>query len=138
MSSPTPERPDAFVTTTVERTGSDVAPGVRALGLASLAGGAALLGSRGRGRQVVGAVLLSAGAGTAYLALRLDQSGRTGAVGTAAAAGVVVAAGGVLTLAVGAGWPGLGARYERTASAPRDRDELTETWEALDRGEDVD
>ncbi len=137
VSSPTPERPDAFVTTTSERTGADVAPGVRALGLVSLAGGAALLGSRGRGRQVVGAVLASAGVGTAYLAVRVDHAGRTGAVATAAAAGLVVAAGGMVTMVNGSAWPALGARYERSETAPRDRDELADTWEALDRGEDV-
>jgi hypothetical protein len=136
VESPSRDRPDAFVSTTVERTGGDVAPAVRALGLVSLAGGAALVGARGRGRQAVGVVLAGAGAATSYAAWHVDGAHPTGAVSVAGIGGVVVAVSGLLTLIAGARWPALGSRYERPVTAPA-RDELADAWDALDRGDDL-
>ena len=157
----TATRPDAFVATSVTRSGDEVAGGVRALGLVSLAGAVALISTRGRGRRAVGIALLLAGAGTAGLALRVRADpegalvrggaapvssgdvrdrGVTGpAVGGAAAAavlgGLLVAASGGLAVSVSQGWPGMSARYDGPTDRPR-RDELTEIWDAVERGEE--
>ncbi|HVF19016.1 MAG TPA: Trp biosynthesis-associated membrane protein [Mycobacteriales bacterium] len=135
VSAPSADRPDAFVVTTTTRSGADLAPGARALALVSLAGAAAVVGTRGRGRQVVGLVLFAAGAGSALLAGRQLSGASTGAAAAAVVGGLLVAAAGGLAAARGAAWPGLGARYDAPAStAPRDV--LADAWDATDRGED--
>ena len=131
---PTPERPDAFVVTTTTRDGEQVAPGSRALAVVSLAGSAATIGARGRGRRAVGVVLAATGAGSAVLAARAFDGPSTGAVVAACVGGVLVAAAGALTAVTGPSWPGLGARYDAPTAAPRD--ELADAWDATDRGED--
>jgi uncharacterized membrane protein (TIGR02234 family) len=133
-----------------ERTGTDVAPWVIGLALVALAGGGALLATRGTVRRVLGALLALAGAGVAAGAV----AGRAGlAVGSAGAGGtlwpVVCAVGGLLVLTGGVTavrhgheWPGMGARYERrpqqTPAVPADdqRVDTRAAWDALDRGDD--
>jgi uncharacterized membrane protein (TIGR02234 family) len=127
--------------------------GVRPLGLVALAGAAALLAVRGRGRQVVGLVLLLtavAAGGVAGPALEDPASALPGAAGAEAtrrpllalAGSSLVVGAGALAALHGARWPGLSRRYERApaAAAPRALpDPATDAagaWDALDRGLD--
>lgn len=147
-------------------TGADLAPGLRALGLVGLAGVPALAASRGRGRQLVGLVLLLVGACVMAVVVRLELS-RLGLGGMAlvsdpvreaggasgesfdltvwsvltAFGGLVLLLAGLLVMVRGGQWAALGRRYE----APAAREEVAapdapvaerELWEALDRGED--
>lgn len=132
-------------TLAVAVTGSDVAPALSALAVLALAGVAGLVATRSRGRVVVGALLVLAGAGTAWIAVQfaLTASGATGAGATIAQVvaertgspagavvvgslwwlvallgGVLVAAAGVLALLRGGGWPQMGRRYERDGAQP--------------------
>jgi len=50
--------------------------------------------------------------------------------------GVVLAVGGILTAARGARWPGMSARYERSAPRKAAEDDPSALWKSLDRGED--
>ena len=132
------------------RTGSDVAPWVIGLALVALAGGGALLATRGTARRVLGALLALAGMGITLGAVvgraGLDV-GSAGAGATlwpvvCAVGGLVVAAGGALAARHGHRWPGMGARYERrprVAPTPAADDQRVDTraaWDALDRGDD--
>jgi len=138
-----------------ERTGSDVAPWVIGLALVALAGGGALLATRGTVRRVLGAVLALTGGGVAVAAVAGRAGLDTGTAGAGAAVwpvacvlgGLLVVAAGVLALRHGHRWPGMGARYERRAPAARDAvtpdavagDQRVDTraaWDALDRGDD--
>lgn len=143
-------RPAPLPDELLERTADDVAPAVRALGLVVLAAAPALLAVRGRGRPVLGALVVAAGAGALVAALRplLDPTGVSGTgadlSATArpwlAAAGAALAVlGGLLVVVRGRGWPGLGRRYEAPAArreAPDPAADGAAAWEALDRGED--
>ena len=116
---------------TVAVTGTDLAPGVRALGLVGLAGVVALLATRTTGRLVVGGLLAAAGVGVVASVLGTDLTGASlreagvpGAavpVGSTAWPAVAALGGGVLSLvgivAVlrGRSWPAMGARYEAPA-----------------------
>ncbi len=127
----------------VEASGSSLTSLPYALGLAGLAGAVALFAVRRIGRYLVGAVLATAGLGTvAVVAANLGKlDGTTLAraaaqtVGTAGAqigdvtntawpyvtivGGVLIALGGILTLARGRSWSGLSNRYE-VAPASKD------------------
>ena len=121
--------------------GADLAPGLRALGLVGLAGVPALAASRGRGRLLVGLVVLLTALGVLAVTARLLASGLgdlallTTAVrdagtpdgaGTEATAwpyvtglgGLLLAAGGLLVMVRGPRWAALGRRYEAPAPAP--------------------
>jgi uncharacterized membrane protein (TIGR02234 family) len=143
-------------------TGSALAPLVPAAGLLLLAAAVAVLAVRGAGRAAVGVLVVLAGAALAWSGLRA----LTGAADTGTAApgeqrtadlaaawpvlvllaAVVALAAGVLVLARGRRWPGMGRRYERTpgtaapAPAPArertDEDRALDAWRALDRGDD--
>ncbi len=144
---------------TESRTGSDIVPGLSALGLLGLAGVVALAATRRTGRTLVGLVLLATGTGIVVAALTADlttvvepvpgESGTTvdnnGVWSTVAAlGGLLIAGAGLLSVVRGRSWPALGQRYEApataaaTAPAPEPAGPLTEKglWEALDRGED--
>ena len=150
-------RPAPLPDELVERSGGEVAPAVRALGLVALAGVPALLATRGRGRLAIGAVLVLAGVGAAASAVGplLDPSAAGGSataqvVATArpwlALAGALTAlVAGALTLTSGRRWPALGRRYEAPGTPAPARPERHSTapdvdgagaWDALDRGED--
>jgi len=138
------------------RTGTDLVPGVSALGLVGLAGVVALAATRRVGRAVVGVVLALTGAGVVAAVLTADLAGAAADVDgpsrvdvtawswTTASGGVLLAAAGVLTVLRGRSWPALGRRYEAPAGAAvpapaqAPTEPLTEKglWEALDRGED--
>jgi uncharacterized membrane protein (TIGR02234 family) len=136
----------------VGSTGAELVPGVRALGLAGLAGVVALVATRRAGRVVVGVVLLLVGAGTVAAVVLPDLASATlraqgadGRVATrawpsvTAAGGLLVAAAGGLTVLRGRSWPAMGQRYETPGApgaAPAQPAGERSLWEALDRGED--
>ena len=143
---------------TESRRGTDIVPGLSALGLLGLAGVVALAATRRTGRALVGLVLLATGVGVVAAALTADLTvvseplaGETDVridtdavwPSLTAVGGLLLALAGLLTVVRGRSWPALGQRYEApvapAASAePTEPTELTEKglWEALDRGED--
>ena len=143
--------------------GTDLAPGLRALGLVGFAGVPALAASRGRGRFLVGLVVLLTGLGVLAVTVRLLASGLgelallTTVVRDAGAAdgagtdptlwpyvtalgGLLLAAAGLLVMVRGPRWAALGRRYDAPAPAPAPESAAAvaerDLWEALDRGED--
>ncbi|SBT44566.1 Trp biosynthesis-associated membrane protein [Micromonospora auratinigra] len=129
------------------RTGADLLPWVSALAVVGLAGAGAVLATRGRVRRLVGVLLtglgLAVAAGGGYGLTEGGVSRQWPAL--VLAGGLLAATGGVLTALRGAGWPAMGARYERAhrpAGPPGDADRpavergTRDAWEALDRGED--
>lgn len=118
----------------VERTGTEIAPWLPALGIVALAGAGALLATRAAARLAVGILLVVAGAGVTVASLvTLDDDVRVAWPLLCALGGLVVLAAGVVTVRVGRSWPGMGSRYEAPA---RRRPGQTDLWDALDRGED--
>lgn len=154
-------------------TGSTLAPLVPAAGLLLLAAAVALFAVRSWGRVVVGVLVVAAGValGTAAVrtltgAVTVDPADLGSQIGLdraevavdpsvgwpvlALLAGLVGVLGGLLVVARGRAWPGLGQRYQRTGAetgtaaatgtAPR-RPETAEdrhqaAWKALDGGTD--
>ena len=148
-----------------ELTGSELAPLVPACGLLLLAAAVAVVAVRGRGRQVVGLLACIGGGTLLWSGLRAlvadpglaDLSDGTAAAATglsisrsaawpvlALVAGVLGCVAGGLTVLRGAGWQGMGRRYERGAAAATSarpmagtrEDRALDAWRALDRGED--
>ena len=147
-------------------TGADLAPGLRALGLVGLAGVPALAATRGRGRVLVGVLLLAVGAAVVAVVTRLELTGLRllgraimsdpvreagGAVGESgdltgwslatALGGLVLALAGLLVAVRGRRWTALGRTYEAPAAgapvAPAEGPAAErDLWAALDRGED--
>lgn len=138
--------------------GSDLVPGVQALGLVALAGVVAIPATRRWGRIVVGLLLALIGAGVvvAVCAVLGDlpsavqdsdvarQAGGTVGESTqrtlwpyvCGLGGLTITTAGVLVAARGRRWAALGPRYDAPAaqaSAPAGERDL---WEALDRGDD--
>ena len=143
--------------------GTDLAPGLRALGLVGFAGVLALAASRGRGRLLVGLVLLLTGVGALAVTARLLAAGLGElALGTTAVrdagpadgagadptlwpyvtalGGLLLALAGLLVMLRGPRWAGLGRRYDAPTAAPAPEPAAPvaerDLWEALDRGED--
>lgn len=161
-----------------ELTGRDLGGAASALGWAGLAALAALFATRGRVRAGVGLLLVIFGAGIGYASVAavrrshvLSTAGdkrallqglsahpavETGPWWMVSVAGaVLLVAAGLITVARGASWPGMSARYERqdatgpATGAPEraageraaaDDDALPldqhSLWKSLDRGED--
>ncbi|QXJ25441.1 Trp biosynthesis-associated membrane protein [Actinomadura graeca] len=137
--------------------GRDLGGTSAALALAALAGLAALFATSGRPRAAVGGLIAAFGAGIAYASAASVQrshvlsavAGRSTLLSldghpgidvnlwwmASVTGGVVLAAGGLLTLARGARWPGLSSRYDR-APKPAAPDDPSALWKSLDRGED--
>ncbi|AXE25987.1 TIGR02234 family membrane protein [Streptomyces globosus] len=144
--------------------GGDVTGLPAALAVVGLAALVAVFAVRGRGRQLVAALLALSGLGAALAALLAgdgrraldEQAARTAAdsaahvataaqtawpYATAAGAALILAAG-LLALRFGGAWPAMGGRYERgggpQAARPpaADPDRPEDLWKALDRGED--
>jgi uncharacterized membrane protein (TIGR02234 family) len=139
--------------------GTELVPGLTALGLLGLAAVVALAATRSRGRTLVGVVLLATGAGVIAAALSVlgrafeetlpgQELGDTvadlsGWFVVTAVGGILLFAAGAQTVPYGRTWPELGQRYEApTGSGPvaaaQPAEQLTDKglWEALDRGED--
>ena len=146
-------------------TGTDALPWLRAAALVALACLGAVLVTRDRWRQVVGALLAVSGAalavGAAMAGPAVTEARRAGVEATLAAGDPSVAdvlaraaqpggwrwlllASGLVLVAVGAAvvvrsrrWPAMGRRYEhsREHTATDPADPL-ETWQAIDQGRD--
>jgi uncharacterized membrane protein (TIGR02234 family) len=158
-------RPEPLPPVTEQLTGSELAPLVPAGGLVLLAAAVALVAVRGAGRVLVGLVAAVAGGVLGWSGLRTLVTGGDAAAGgvlgsgppgstvTAAVsaawpvlalvAGLIAVAAGLFTVLRGRGWPGMGRRYERAATAApetarrrTDEDRALDAWRALDRGED--
>ncbi|MFD2763156.1 Trp biosynthesis-associated membrane protein [Micromonospora eburnea] len=131
------------------RTGADLLPWASALALVGLAGGGAVLATRGRVRRLLGGLLtlvgLAVAAGGGY-GLTADLGGGVSRQWPALVllGGLIAAVGGGFTALRGGGWPAMGARYERSARPPDPAGAgrpvvergTRDAWEALDRGED--
>ncbi|PWR05068.1 Trp biosynthesis protein [Micromonospora acroterricola] len=139
------------------RSGAGLLPWLPALALVTLAGGGAVLATRGRLRRLLGVLLgvlgLAVAAGGGYgLVADLDGAVSRQWPALCLLGGLLAAAGGGWTAWRGGGWPAMGARYERPTrtaaqSAPAAAEparpagpmagrRTTEAWDALDRGED--
>ncbi|WP_327652101.1 Trp biosynthesis-associated membrane protein [Micromonospora aurantiaca] len=127
-----------------ERAGTDLLPWVLALTYVGLAGGGAVLATRGRLRRLLGVLLAGVGvAVTVGGGIGLTEAGVSRQwPALVLAGGLALAAGGAFTALRGDGWPAMGARYERR-SAPADEPGrpavergTRDAWDALDRGED--
>jgi hypothetical protein len=109
-------RPAPQAPLSVAHSGSALYPWLTGLALVGLAGSGALLATRGRGRAVVGAVLVLSGAGTVLSAgygLATLVGLRPGWPLLCLLCGLLVAAAGVRALLRGGSWPAMNGRYER-------------------------
>ncbi|MFC0003235.1 Trp biosynthesis-associated membrane protein [Micromonospora siamensis] len=133
------------------RTGAALLPWLPALAVVGLAGGGALLATRGAVRRALGALLgllglaVAAGGGYGLLAGFDGELSRQWPA-LCLVGGLLAAAGGGLTAVRGRHWPAMGARYERrphdggaptaAGGGPVSGARTREAWDALDRGED--
>lgn len=140
---------------TVAVTGRDVAPLAAALAVVVVTAALAVLATRGRGRLVVGLLVVLVGIGGAAVCLlasadvdaslssAAEQSPAftgqdLGAISTtpwswAAAGGFLLATGlGAVTVRYGRSWPAMSGRYEAPSRSRVDDD----PWKALDEGRD--
>ncbi|MDM4719935.1 Trp biosynthesis-associated membrane protein [Micromonospora sp. WMMA1363] len=143
-------RPTPLPPVRVGRTGADLLPWLPALALVALAGGGAVLATRGRLRRLFGVLLVLLGGAVAAGGGYGSLAGFDGVVSRqwpllCLVGGLLAMAGGLLTALRARRWPAMGARYERSArsvAAPRSWGgqvtgrRTTEAWDALDRGED--
>jgi hypothetical protein len=115
-------------------TGGEQYPWIPALALAALAGGGALLATRGAVRTAVGGLLLLCGVGVvlgaAYAVAREAEPFWPIA---AALGGLAVFDAGWLAVRKGRSWAAMGARYERAAEPT---DDPASMWDELDHGRD--
>jgi hypothetical protein len=124
---------------TDEQTGAELHGWLPAVGFVALAGAGALVATRGWLRVALGVLLTALGLTATGTGIRDIDGGLWPAV--CAAAGVALAAVGVLTARRGRSWSSLGTRYERPGETVRrettaGRETTEELWEAIDRGED--
>ncbi|WP_089157187.1 Trp biosynthesis-associated membrane protein [Micromonospora sp. NBS 11-29] len=127
------------------RTGAELLPWVSALAYVGLAGGGAVLATRGRLRRLLGVLLAGVGLAVAVGGgVGLTEAGVSRQwPALVLAGGLALAAGGAVTGWRGGGWPAMGARYERRAGPAGPGDDrpavdrgTRDAWDALDRGED--
>lgn len=138
--------------------GSDLVPGVRALGLVALAGVVAIPATRQWGRIVVGLVLAVVGAGVVAAVYGVVGDLLSAAQGSAVVrdaggtagestrrtlwpyacglGGLTITAAGLFVAARGRRWAALGRRYEAPAARAVLPAGERDLWEALDRGDD--
>ncbi|MFC8849079.1 MULTISPECIES: Trp biosynthesis-associated membrane protein [unclassified Micromonospora] len=145
-------RPTPLPPVRAARTGAGLLPWLPALAVVGLAGGGVVLATRGVPRRLVGVLLLALGAAVAAgggygLVAAFDGAVNRQWPAFCLVGGLIVAVGGGLVALRGAGWPAMGARYERPArggagtpgaaqAGPVTGRRTTEVWDALDRGED--
>jgi hypothetical protein len=123
--------PGIFGGTADTLTGGERYPWIPALALAALAGGGALLATRGALRTGVGGLLVLCGAGVVMgVAYAVAQEAQPFWPIVAALGGLVVFDAGWLTVRKGRSWAAMGARYERAARA----DDPASMWDDLDHG----
>ncbi|GAB7037797.1 MULTISPECIES: Trp biosynthesis-associated membrane protein [Catenuloplanes] len=135
------ERPAPLPPRSADRTGSDLLVWLQPLAVVALAGAGALIATRALVRRAIGGLVAALGLAIAAGAATELAAGVWPAL--TSLGGAAVAAAGAWTVARGADWPSLGARYERPAAgrsepapavnAPRG---TRQAWDALDRGED--
>jgi Tryptophan-associated transmembrane protein (Trp_oprn_chp) len=123
------------------RTGGDLVPWLPGLAVVGLAGGGALLATRGAVRRGVGGLLAVAGLGIAGgAAAALSDATARGWPVLCVLGGVMLMVAGIAAVVRGREWPALGARYDRRAAPPpatrAGTADTVAAWEALDRGED--
>jgi hypothetical protein len=140
-------RPAPLAPQTVHTTGRELASWAAAAALVGLAGGLALLATRGRPRMVVAALLALAGVGVAAGGVR-GLVVRSGSETTllwpliCVVAGGLVLAAGVVALARGRRWSAMGSRYDAPSSRPPAATAAgpdappAALWDALDNGDD--
>jgi hypothetical protein len=111
-------------------TGSDRYPWLAALALVALAGGGALLATKGLVRTAIGGLLLFSGVGIVLaVALAVARDAAPFWPVVAALGGLAVFDAGWLTVYKGRSWASMGARYERASREPN-------MWDELDHGRD--
>lgn len=141
----------ALIVVSKHVSGRTAAPVVAAAGVVALAAAASIPATRGRGRQIVGAIVtLVGGAAASESLLRRITAQRdlrhalpAGATVSATGWPYVALVGSVLLVGVGlvmalrgARWPSLSSRYEAAPSKRSVPAGDAGTWDALDRGED--
>jgi hypothetical protein len=127
-------QPAGLGTATDPLTGGEQYPWIPALALAALAGGGALLATRGALRTVVGCLLLLCGAGIVLgVAYAVAREAEPFWPVAAALGALAVFDAGWLTVRRGRSWPAMGARYERSATR---NDDPASMWDELDHGRD--
>jgi hypothetical protein len=125
--------PAAFDAAADRLTGGDLYPWIPAVALVALAGGGALLATRGLVRVVVGGLLLACGTGIVLgVAYAVAREAIPLWPVAAAVGGLAVFDAGWLTVRKSRSWASLGARYERAARS----DGPAGMWDELDRGGD--
>ena len=140
----------------VALTSYDLARPVAALALLALASVAALVATRGRVRQLVGALSAATGGGITFVAVQARSSAQQVAQAElsgvsnlhvtlapwswiAAAGGVLIAAAGLMTVVRSGTWPSMSRRYDartREPAAPGPDGTHEGLWRSLDRGHD--
>jgi hypothetical protein len=131
-----PREQGSFATAAEQVTGSERYPWLWALALVALAGGGAVLATKGFVRSVIGGLLLFAGTGIVLgAAFAVAREAEPFWPVVAAVGGAAVFDAGRLTVRKGRSWASMGARYERAAAAPVD-DSPKSMWDELDHGRD--
>ena len=142
----------------VDVTGSELVPGVRALGLVALAGVVAIPATKRWGRTAVGLVLALVGAGVVAAVLGVTSDIVTAAQDTDVVreaggaegestrrtvwpyacllGGLAILAAGLFVAVRGRRWAALGRRYDAPATQAAEPAPERDLWEALDRGDD--
>jgi hypothetical protein len=141
--STTVERIAPLLPETVRTTGRDLVPWASAAALVGIAGGLALLATRGRGRLAVAVLLAAAGIAVAAGGVRglIDDTTFVWPL-LSIAGGALVLASGVVALARGRRWAAMGARYDAPTARAKAHAAAgpdappTAIWDALDRGDD--
>lgn len=129
-----PREQGSFATTAEQVSGSERYPWLWALALVALAGGGAVLATKGFVRTVVGGLLVVAGTGLVLGgALAVAREAEPFWPIVAAVGGAAVFDAGRLTVYKGRSWASMSARYERA----RDVDDSPKSmWDELDHGRD--
>lgn len=122
--------PGTFGPAVEQVSGSDRYPWLTALALVALAGGGALLATKGFVRTAIGGLLLFSGVGIVLaVALAVARDAAPFWPIVAALGGLAVFDAGWLTVYKGRSWATMGARYERSTGQPN-------MWDELDHGRD--